>query len=106
MISNPERIVRNPENPSFLTTFNGLGRKEQEPINTLDDALRSEDEGPSSTPEKRTIPAPDSFSKFLNYPRLRAQIREIAHENTRRIYVHEMDMSLLNAVEDAISDAF
>lgn len=68
----PERVMRNPTNPYVLTTFRRQGQTVLEQINTLDDVLRSEDEGPPSVPEHGTTPAPNFLSLFLNHLKLRA----------------------------------
>lgn len=78
----------------------------QEQINTLEDFLRSDDEGPPSILEYGTTPALESVSQFLNDLRPRTQIREIAQEEARRICAPKTDNSFLKAAEDELSDAF
>lgn len=106
MASDPGRVMRFQTNPSFLTTFNHQGRKLQEPIDISDDNLWSEHKGSPSIPENTTTFAPDPLSQFLNHPRHRAQIKGIAQEEARQNYAHEMEISLLNAAEEALTDAF
>lgn len=77
IMSEPEQILRSRPNPSFHTTLRWKGQKEQE-LDTLNDALRSEDEDPPSTPQHRTRSAPESFFQFLIHPRFRVEIRQIA----------------------------
>lgn len=93
MMLDSERDMRNPANPSFLATFNCQGQKVPEPIDSLVDALRSEEEVPPSILQHSAAPARDSISRFLNHPQLRAQIRKIVQKEARRMYVVEMDKS-------------
>lgn len=62
MMSDSESIIRTSISPMFLITFKRQGYVVQQPINTLDNALRYNDEGPLSIPEQSTKPAPDSLS--------------------------------------------
>lgn len=48
MMSVQKRVMRNPGNLFIFFTSNFQGVKMQEPIDTLADALRSNDEGPPS----------------------------------------------------------
>lgn len=66
MIIDPKRVMRNPAILSFLTTFRQKRQKAQE-LNTLRDALRSDEEGPPSVPKHGTTSAPESFSQFSNH---------------------------------------
>lgn len=64
MMSDPERGMHNQTNASFLATFRRQEHKVQEQIGTLHNALRSENEDPSSLPEHGVTPAPETLSKF------------------------------------------
>lgn len=72
----------------------------------MNDALRSDDEGPTSIPKYGTTSAPESLSKVLNHPQLHAQIREIAQNEARRIYALEIDKSFLKSAKGALLGAF
>lgn len=85
--------------------INCEGKKTQESIDTLDDAFTSEDEKLSFIPEHSLTPAPDSLSPFLNRSNLRAQIREIAQKKSRGFYALQIDVCLLWAAKDALSNS-
>lgn len=102
----PERIMRNPANPCFLTTFNPQGQKVQEPINSMDDVIGSNVEEPPSISKQTKTPALESLLQSLNNPKRYAQIREIAQEEARCIYAFEMDKPLLKAAKYTTVNAF
>lgn len=106
MVSDTERLMRHPAAPSFLTVFHPRGQKVQERTNILDDCIRSEDKGPRSIPEHETTPAPESLFCYSNHSQLCPQIKEIAQEKSRHIFVFETEKSFLEAAEDASSDVF
>lgn len=62
MRSDPERVIRNPENQSFFATFHRQEQKVEEKIDTLDKSIMSEDEGRPSIHEKGKTLAPESIS--------------------------------------------
>lgn len=106
IVSHPERVIRNPAKMPFLTTMSRQGQKVQEQIDTLDDALRSDEKGPTSIPDHDTTPAPESLSQLLNHSQLHAQIREIAQEEASHNNAVEMDKYFEKAAKDALSDPF
>lgn len=98
--------MSNPTNPSFFTTSNRQGQKLQELIDTLDDASRSKNEGPSFIPGRSTTPVPDFLSKLPNHPQLSAQIRKILQNEAKLISALEIDKSLKKAVKDKFLNSF
>lgn len=61
-MTNSERGMRNPANPFLVTTFNRQGLKVGEPIDTLDDAVRTEVEDTLSISEHSATPESDFIS--------------------------------------------
>lgn len=104
--SDPERVAHNPTNQSFLTKFRRHEQMVQEQRDTLEDTLRSDEEGFPSILEHGTTPAPLSLSKFLNHPQRLSQIRVIAKKEVRRFYALEKKKFFLKAVKDALPDVF
>lgn len=102
VMNEPDRVLRNPGNLFFLTSFNRQGQKVQEPVETLDDAFWSKDKSPLSILARSKAPAPEPLSKFLNHPKLRAKIKEIAQGDARRLHVLEIYKFLLKAAEDTV----
>lgn len=74
----------------------------QEPIDTLEDASRSDDKSSFPIQEHYKKATPESLSQFLNHPQLRTEIRRIVQKEVRYIYVFVMDKSFLKAAEDAL----
>lgn len=73
----PERVIHNLANTSLITTLHRHEQKVLEQTDTLDKALTLHDKDPTANPEHDTTLETKLLSKFLNRPRLRAQIREI-----------------------------
>lgn len=101
MIIDIENVMCYTENTSFYTTFHQQEQKEQEIIDTLHDALKSEEEDFPTIPEYGKTPAADSLSQIANHPQLPTQIRDIALEKARCIYALEIGKSFLEAAKDA-----
>lgn len=64
MMSNLERVFRNPVNPSSLSTFRHQAQTVQEPIATLIDALSSDTKDSTSMPENGVVPASEPSLQF------------------------------------------
>lgn len=105
MMSDPKSAMRNRASRSFLNMFLRQEQEVQEQTAISDDALRPDDEGPSSIPKHGTSPASEFHSYFLKNPQLQAQIEKIAQEKARHIYALKMDSSLLRAAKYALLDA-
>lgn len=114
--SEPERIIRS-ATPSFRTVFEypfptplenpDHSRDADDPIETLDEALESEHEGPPYPSARQPPqPAPGSVPDLLGSPELRAVMRMMAQEEAERIYASQMTESLHHAAEEALSDVF
>lgn len=91
MMSNPERVMCNAANPSFLTTFKRRGQRVLESIDTLEKAWRSKGEVLQSITEHTTKTASNFLPQFLNHPHPGALINEVAQVDERRIYALKMD---------------
>lgn len=89
---------------AFCTTFHQHGQKLKDQIDNLDDALWSEDEDPPFISEHGTKFLSVALSQFLNHPKFRAQIREIAQEEAMRIFALKKGKSFYKAAEDTLLD--
>lgn len=59
MASDLEQVLRCTDDPSFYATFRNQPQAVRKPAVTLEASLKSDDEGPPSSPTHRTTPALD-----------------------------------------------
>lgn len=90
---------------SIRTTYSGLESKFQEPIETFEAGLNSDNDDLLSIPVFETAFALKSISHVLNHLHLRFALGQIAQEEARRICALEVDNKLLEAPEAALSKA-
>lgn len=104
-MSELEQILCGTDDPSLYKTFHNTRQEVQELVVSPETALKSDNEGPPSTPTQTTTPAPDvlqTIPELLNHERLGASIRNIAQEEARRIYEFKLGKSLIKAAEDSL----
>lgn len=106
--SDPERILRS-ANISFRTTFANpdMSRDADDQVETLEQTLESDNEGPSSPLAREPVHYTDrSVSDILASTDLRAIMRLMAQEEAECIYASRVNPSMTRAAEGALSDVF
>lgn len=100
-----ERILYQTDNPPYYTTIRNPRNVVREPAITLEAALQLDDDDVPFA----LMPAPDvspTFPELLNLPLLRVSIRQMVEEEESRIQAFNINTSLNQAAEDALSCAF
>lgn len=107
-----ERILRREANPSFRTAYKNPvhgGQEVDDPVETLEHALESDDDGPHLPPVHGALSTPAlarSTADPLASAELYAIRRQMAREEADRLYTSRVKLSMKKATEDALSDIY
>lgn len=102
----PKRVMQNLFGASVFDTEIRLRQEAFKLTNTLDEALRPNNEDFPWFPEQGTAAAPESVSQFLYQQKLIAGIRKFTQVKEMRIYALEIHSSFLKAAKEYPSNTF
>lgn len=108
MASDPERILRS-ANPSFRPIFANpdMSRDADEQIETLEQVLESNNEGPPSVSAREPAHSEAQFtSNLLVSARFCATVQLMAQEKAKRKYASRINALTIEAAEEALSNSF
>lgn len=104
-----ENVLLATKKASFYTTFCTFCHAVQEPAVTMEVALESDGEDPSSSPAQKTTPVSEvslTLTELVKLLRLRASIGKIVQEGITCIYAFKNDLLLIKAAKNTLPDAF